>query len=180
MKRLALFLIGLSLASSSVPAESPSRLAAFQWLIGDWVGVGQGEPGTSATERHVEAFLDGRYLHVRGRSVYPKQEGNPNGEIHQQLDLWSHDLSRDVLVLRQFDNLGFVSTYVLDKAASSSERLVLVAEHLENVPRGWRARYTYRLKPPNEYHEMLELDSNGRGFEPYVSNRFLRVEPSVQ
>lgn len=65
---------------------------------------------------------------------------------------------------------------MLDKAASSNERLVLVAEHLENIPPGWRARYTYTFKPPDEYHEMLELDANGKGFERYVSNRFLRVE----
>ena len=176
MKRLAFAVFGLLLMSSSIPAEPPSRLAPLQWLIGDWVGVGQGEPGTSATERHVEAFLEGRYLRVSGRSVYPKQDSNPNGEIHSEMDVWSHDRSRDVLVLRQFDSLGFVTTYVLDKTASSNERLVLVAEQLENIPPGWRARYTYTFKPPNEYHELLELDANGKGFEPYVSNRFLRVE----
>jgi hypothetical protein len=177
VKRVAFALCGLLLMSSSIPAEPPSRLAPLQWLIGDWAGVGQGEPGTSATERHVDAFIEGRYLRVSGRSVYPKQESNPNGEIHVQMDIWSHDRSRDVLVVRQFDSLGFVSTYVLDKEASSNERLVLVAEHLENIPSGWRARYTYTFKPPNEYHEMLELDANGKGFEPYVSNQFLRVEP---
>lgn len=180
MKRLAAAMFGLLLSSSSFPAEPLSGLAAYQWLIGDWAGVGQGEPGTSATERHVESFLDGRYLRIRGRSVYPKQESNPNGEIHEQMEVWSFDSSRDVLAIRQFDNLGFVTTYVLDKAASSNERLVLIAEHLENVPRGWRARYTYTFNPPNEYHEVLELDPNGEGFEPYVSNRFLRVEVSAQ
>ena len=78
-------------------------------------------------------------------------------------------------MLRQFDNLGFVSTYVLDKTASTNERLVLVAEHLENVPSGWRARYTYTFLPPNEYHEVLELAMKGKDFEPYVANNFLRV-----
>ena len=176
MKRIAIALCGLLYANLTVAAEPASRLDALQWLVGDWAGVGQGEPGTSATTRHVEAFLEGRYLRISGRSVYPKQDGNPKGEVHLEMDVWSYDRARDVLMLRQFDNLGFVTTYALDKAASTSERLVLVAEHLENIPSGWRARYTYTFKPPNEYHEMLELDMGGKGFQPYVTNRFLRVD----
>ena len=175
MKGLYFATLGLFLGGAAVPADSPSRLVALQWLIGDWAGVGHGEPGTSATERYVESFLDGRYLRVRGRSVYPKQEGNPRGEVHEEMDVWSYDAARDALILRQFDNLGFVSTYVQDKAASTNERLVLVAEQLENVPSGWRARYTYTFVPPNEYHEVLELAMKDKDFEPYVSNNFLRV-----
>ncbi|MGH8284785.1 MAG: hypothetical protein ACRETT_03355 [Steroidobacteraceae bacterium] len=175
MVRVLSGMVAMLLATSSGVAQPPVRLGALQWLAGDWRGVGEGEPGTSASERHAEVFLGGRYLRIAGRSVYPKQERNPNGEIHAQLDMWSYDNARDALVLRQFDNLGFVSTYVLDKTASSNDRLVLVAEHLENVPRGWRARYTFTFKPPNEYHETLELDADGKGFKPYVSNRFLRV-----
>jgi hypothetical protein len=68
-----------------------------------------------------------------------------------------------------------VTTYVLDESASSDARLVLVAEHLENVPRGWRARYVYTFEPPDAYQETLELDANGKGFKPYVTSRFLRA-----
>lgn len=156
-------------------AEPVADLKELQWLIGDWRGLGEGEPGRSASERHAELALDGHFVSVQGRSVYPKQDRNPNGEVHGEIDLWSYDRSRKTLVLRQFDTLGFVGTYVLDKAASSANKWVLVAESLENVPQGWRARYTYTLKAPNEYHEMLELDADGKGFTPYLSNRFLKV-----
>ena len=35
------------------------------------------------------------------------------------------------------------------------------------------------LLPPseNEDHEVLELDTDGKGFKPYVTNRFLKVAP---
>ena len=107
--------------------------------------------------------------------MYPKQEKNPKGEIHAQLDLWSYDEARGSIVLRQFDTLGFVGTYVLDKTASGPDHWVLVAESLENVPKGWKARYMFTRKSDDEYHETLELDSDGKGFQPYVTNRFLRV-----
>jgi hypothetical protein len=50
-----------------------------------------------------------------------------------------------------------------------------VAESLENVPKGWKARYMVTRKSADEYHERLELDPDGKGFKPYVTNRFLKV-----
>jgi hypothetical protein len=166
----------LMLAASAGSAEPAAGLAEFNWLVGDWAGLGEGEPGKSATERHIAPMLDGKFLRVEGRSVYPRQEGNPKGDVHAELGVWSFDRARKSIVLREFDTLGFVGTYVLDRKASEANRWVLVAEHLENVPSGWRARYIYTFVAPNEYHEVLELDSDGKGFKPYVGNRFLKVE----
>ena len=59
----------------------------------------------------------------------------------------------------------------------AKDRWVLVAESLENVPRGWKARYVFTRKSDDEYHEMLELDPDGKGFQPYVTNRLLRLPP---
>ena len=162
---------------AGVQAAEPKAdgLAELRWLAGEWRGVGQGDPGTSGSERHIDSYLDGKYIRSQGRSVYPKQEKNPKGEVHAELDLWSFDKARGSIVFRQFDALGFVGTYVIDKAASGPDRWVLVAESLENVPKGWKARYVFTRKSDDEYHEMLELDPDGKGFQPYVTNRFLRV-----
>jgi hypothetical protein len=165
-----------ALLLTSVPAfatESPD-LTGLSWLVGDWRGAGEGEPGKSTSERHVERVLDGKFVRVNG-SVYPKQEKNPNGETHAEMDMWGFDRARKLLTLRQFDTLGFVSTYVFDVTSSTDTRWVLIAETLENVPQGWRARYVYTLKSPLEYEEALELDVDGAGFKPYVTNRFTKV-----
>ena len=177
--RLVLAMLSLILAfapSGAAAAQAPvDRLAAISWLVGDWAGVGEGRPGTSAGARHGERIQNGRFIRVEARSVYPPQEGNRTGEIHTSLDLWSFDRRRNLLVMRQFNSLGFVLTYVQDRAASTDTRLVLVSEHLENVPARWRARYTYERVSPGEYHELFELDS-GTGYERYVFNRFLRLD----
>jgi hypothetical protein len=176
MRRLLLtaFLIllapGLSAAEPMVDGLAPLR-----WMVGEWRGVGQGDPGISGSERRVDSYLEGKYIRAQGRSVYPKQEKNPKGEVHAELDLWSFDKARSVIVLRQFDTLGFVCTYVLDKAASTADRWVLTAESLENVPSGWKARYIITRKSDDEYHEQLELDPDGKGYKPYVMNRFLKI-----
>ncbi len=175
--KIALFLVLAAAVASAVADEpKPDPLAKMHWLQGDWAGVGEGEPGTSASERHIECALRCRYLRVDARSVYPKQEKNAKGEIHRSMDMWSFDRKRDKLVLRTFDSLGFTTTYVQDVLSSSDTKLVLLAEHLENVPSGWQARYTYTFVPPDEYHELFELDPGGKGFQTYVLNRFLRVD----
>jgi hypothetical protein len=168
--------VGLAFSTGLAAAEAETDpLEDLGWLVGNWVGVGEGEPGRSASERRVACVLACRYLRFDGRSVYPRQDKNPKGETHLQIDMWSFDRRRQKLVLRTFDNLGFVTTYVQDDAGGAQGKLVLVAEHLENVPAGWKARYTYTFVPPDEYRELFELDPNGKGYQPYTSNRFLRV-----
>jgi hypothetical protein len=170
--RIVFFVLSLAFVSGGAAAAD---LQDFQWLVGDWKGTGEGDPGTSSSERHISTFLDGKYLRVEGRSVYEKQPKNPEGDIHTELGVWSYDRARKVVVLREFDSLGFVSTYVLDSAGSTGDSWVLVAESLENVPRGWKARYRYTRVGADEYMESLELDADGKGFKPYVTNRFLRM-----
>jgi hypothetical protein len=180
MNAIASLTLALLVASKPLLAADehakPDPLARVKWLSGHWVGTGEGEPGASAAQRDIECVLGCRYLRVDGRSVYPKQQKNPKGEVHTAMDMWSFDRKRERLVLRTFDNLGFVTTYVEDPAASREGTLVLVAEHLENVPAGWKARYTYTFVPPDEFRELFELDPSGKGFQPYTSNRFMRVE----
>jgi hypothetical protein len=165
----------VALAGPVLAQESKGDpLAAVSALAGDWTGVGEGDPGTSAAWRHGERLHDGQYIRVEGRSVYPRQEKNKTGEVHTQTDNWSYDKARHRLILRQFDNLGFVSTYVEEPAASRPGHLVLTSESIENVPAGWKARYTYDFLGPDEYQERFELDPDGKGFQPYTFNRFLR------
>jgi hypothetical protein len=180
MRSMMLSVCALLCTVASFAAESvKDGLADLRWMEGEWRGIGEGDPGTSGSERNVDSYLGNKYIRATGRSVYPKQDKNPKGEVHSQLNLWSFDRARGAIVMREFDTLGFVCTYVLDKAASAPDRWVLVGESLENVPKGWKARYVVTRKSDDEYHEMLELDPDGKGFKAYVTNRFLKVPPSV-
>ena len=172
-----IFLFGLVPISAASAQQRADQLAAISWLVGEWTGVGVGQPGTSATVRHNQRIHNDRFIKVEARSDYPPRGANTIGEVHTSTDVWSFDRRRGLLVMRQFDSLGFAMTYVQDAAASTNGRIVLVSEQLENVPAGWRARYTYEHPASNEYRELFELDS-GNGYERYVSNSFRRTEPS--
>lgn len=168
----ALVLMALPAAARDA---TPAGLAPIARIVGDWTGASEGEPGTATTTRHAVLAHDDHFIFVEGRSDYPKQEKNKSGEIHTQLDVWSYDKRRKLIVLREFDSLGFVSTYVQDAAASTDGRLVLVSEHLENVPPTLRARYTFKFEGTDAYHELFELDEDGKGFQTYVSGRYQRA-----
>lgn len=172
-----LLVVAVALSPLCASAQTSDPLAQVAPLIGDWTGVGQGQPGTSAATRHTIRIQNGRFVMVEGRSVYPRQEANKTGETHTSLDVWSFDKARGLIMLRQFDSLGFVSTYAQDKAASRAGHIVLVSESLENVPAGWKARYTYDLVAADEYREDFELNPDGKGFKTYVLGRYLRDRP---
>lgn len=174
LRALTFAVLLLGPAPSLAQQTRTDGLAPVAQLVGDWTGVGEGQPGTSAATRHAVRVHDGRYIRIEGRSVYPKQEKNKSGEVHTSTDVWSYDRARKLIVLRQFDNLGFVSTYVQDVAASRDGHVVLVSEHIENVPTGWKARYTYDFVSAEDYREHFELDPDGKGFRTYVLGRYLR------
>ena len=173
-RSILVFCSVLLASSPALAAAAEDGLAPMSPLVGDWTGVSEGDPGRAATTRHAERAQNDHFIMIQGRSVYPKQEKNKKGEIHTQLDVWSYDKQRKLIMLRQFDSLGFASTYAQDGAASTKGRIVLVSEHLENVPSDWKARYTYEFRGTDEYHEFFELDPDGKGFQPYVSGNFLR------
>jgi hypothetical protein len=150
------------------------HLAPIAVLDGRWSGTTEGRPGKGTVAREYERILGSRFVQVRNRSTYPPQEGNPKGEVHEDLGVFSFDSARKRIVLRQFHTEGFVNQYVLD-AASTPERLVLTTEAIENIPAGWRARETYVVATPDHLEEIFELAEPGKAFEVYSRNRLTRV-----
>jgi len=76
--------------------------------------------------------------------VYPQQEKNPKGEVHEDLGL-SYDGKRKKFVLRQFHVEGFVNEYVEQEITADGKTLRFVTERIENIPDGWRGRETYKI-----------------------------------
>jgi hypothetical protein len=168
----------LMFTSSSIPADGPSPKATpfdrLRVLLGSWIGEGHGVPGTSAVEREYQWILDGRFIEAHNRSIYPPQQKNAKGEVHEHRDYFSWDRHRRRFVLRQFHVEGFVNQYVADSTVATSDSLVFTSEAIENIPPGFRARETYRLLGPDEFIERFELAEPGGAFELYSETRLRR------
>jgi hypothetical protein len=161
-------------ADGHAQSVAADPFAPIAFMIGQWEGSSEGQPGKATVRREYSRALNNRFVRVRNRSEYPVQEKNPKGEIHEDEGLFSVDLARKRLVLRQFHVEGFVNQYAQDPE-SSSQRIVFTTEAIENIPAGWRARETYVVHGPDEFEEIFELAEAGKPFELYSRARLKRV-----
>lgn len=171
---------GLLFTCATVPASVQQARQAdpfepLAFLVGNWKGTSEGQPGRATVTREYSRTLNGRFLRVRNRSEYPVQEKNPKGEIHKDEGFFSFDRTRQRLVFRQFHVEGFVNQYVQDLEAPE-ERLVFTTESIENIPPGWRARETYIVHGPDEFEEVFELAAPDEPFTLYSRARLSRVK----
>jgi hypothetical protein len=146
----------------------------FRFFVGKWQGTAAGKAGLGKVEREYRFVLNDRFLEVRNRSVYPAQQKNPKGEVHEDIGLISQDNQRKKAVLRQFHVEGFVNQYALETASQDGKWLVFVSEAIENIPPGWRAREAYSILGPDEFVEEFALAEPGKNFELYTKNHFKR------
>jgi hypothetical protein len=159
----------LALAGQFSPSDAWVNM---RFLVGNWEGTSTGEPGNGKATRTYEFVLGNKFLLVRNKSTYPPQEKNPKGEVHEDWGMVSYDSARKKLVFRQFHGEGFVNQYI-DQSQSRQE-IIFASEVIENLPRGYRARETYRILNADEFVERFELAQPGRDFETYSETRFRR------
>ncbi len=167
-------LLGVSGLAGASQAPTASRLSAVQPFVGKWQGTSEGQPGTGTLTRDYRMVLGDRFVEETNRSVYPPQEKNPKGEIHEHRSFFSFDNARKTVVFRQFHQEGFVNQYVLEPTTKPGV-LVFVSEALENIPRGYRARETYTLINPDEIEEVFEIAEPGKDFVLYSKAQLKRV-----
>ncbi|HJU73064.1 MAG TPA: hypothetical protein VJ717_04905 [Gemmatimonadaceae bacterium] len=158
---------------SALGAQQADPWTPIRFLEGAWRGTSEGEPGKGAVERSYTFVLKQRFIHEKNVSTYPAQ-GNKPSEVHEHWSFFSHDRKRDVLVLRQFHQEGFVNEFVMTKSASTPTRLVFESETLENLGR-WRARETYEVISNDEFIETFEIGAPGKPLHVYSKNHFKRV-----
>jgi hypothetical protein len=169
--------LGLLMLAGATEAPTPaaqSPWSPIQFMVGEWSGESDGQPGTGTVKRTYRFVLADRFLHEQNVSTYPPQPKNAKGEVHEHWSLFSHDRARHLLVLRQFHQEGFVNQYAM-LPGSSSGSVVFESEALENVPASWKARETYEVVSPDEFIETFELSEGGKPYEVYSKARFKRV-----
>ena len=120
--------------------------------------------------------LNDQYIQIVSRSVYPPQEKNPEGEVHDELGLISFDRGRQQYILREFHVEGYVNQYVLVESDPENGRFVFETEAMENMPEGWRARTTYEFEGEDQFREIFDLARPGEEWANFVTTQFARKD----
>lgn len=166
--------LALAGAAGASQSTTASNLATVLPLVGAWQGTSEGQPGSGTLTREYRLVLGDRFIEEINRSVYPPQERNPKGEVHEHRSFFSFDRAKKTVIFRQFHGEGFVNQYAL-QPASKPGVLVFVTEAIENIPAGYQARETYTFIGPDEMEEVFEIAEPGKEFAVYSKARLKRV-----
>ena len=148
----------------------------FKHFIGTWTGTGEGVDGKGTYERSYQFALNKKYIELKNKTVYAPTRENPKGYVHEDFGVISYDKMRKTFVFRQFHIEGFVNQYVLESISGDGKTIIFVTESIENIPKGWRCRETYKLNEANELSEAFEMAEPDKNFEPYSSASFKRLK----
>ena len=156
--------------------QTVSKWQPFEKLIGKWQGTGEGKFGSSTLEREYFYIMDSTFLMAKGKSVYEKQRKNPEGEMHENWDIFSYDKGRSKYVFRQFHAEDIVNTYSADSLKIDKGVLEFKSEFIENFAADWKAMEVYKFIGDDEFVEIFYLAAPGKQYKEYVRNSFERIE----
>jgi len=143
---------------------------SLNFLEGKWEGHGQG----STVTQEYQFILNKKFLQMKTKAVFEPSEERPEGEIHEDMGLFSFDQSRKTFVLRGFYVEGFVNTYILDNISDNGKTLTFVTEHIENAPPGTKAKLIFKVINPDELEQSFHVAWPEREFNCYSLNRLKR------
>lgn len=147
-------------------------LERLDYFLGSWDGHETGKAGVGTGSRTYELLL-GRYVMCRNRSEFAPQEANPDGEVHEDLVIYSYDEGRTTIVGRAFHKEGFVIEYRLEKGPNQ-DVLVFDSTAVENGPPGLGARLTLHIEGSDAFEEVFELGQTDGPYEEYLRNHWTR------
>jgi hypothetical protein len=174
MRKLFLLLCMIPSVLFAQTSKKDSIWLPLKPFIGTWAGEGGGEPGKGTYERTYQFILNKNFIEIKNKSTYLPTDKNPKGEVHEDIGYFSYDKSIKKFKLRQFHIESFVNEFVLDSISADKKTLVFVTVAIENIPKGYRAKETYRLVSDNEIEETFELAEPGKEYEVYSRVKLLK------
>jgi hypothetical protein len=176
MKQLVIIFLLLPYFSFAQPNKKDSLWLTLKPFIVTWAGEGGGEPGTGHYERTYQFILNKNFIEIKNKSTYPPSANNTKGEVHEDIGYFSYDKARKKFKLRQFHIEAFVNTFVLDSISADKKTIVFISEDIENIPKGYRAKETYRLISETEIEETFEIAEPGKDFAVYTKVKLIRLK----
>jgi len=146
-------------------------LDRLQFLVGEWLGDGSGQPGQGTGGFSMRFELGGKVLIRRNRADYPATPERP-AFSHEDLMVTYLDTERDGLRAVYWDNEGHVIHYAV--TAPAEERAEFVSDAAAPGP---RYRLTYVKTAANLLSITFEIAPPGRpdAFKTYIQAKARRA-----
>lgn len=165
---ILILLSGIALAANSQQPAKNKTQQKWQYLEGDWVGEGSGNPGEGNGYFSFSEDLDGKIIVRRSHVEYPPSNGKP-GSIHDDLMIIypGNPGSPDKAIY--FDNEGHIINYSAS-FGDGGKQMVFLSEKFENAP---RFRLIYIPVDQDNVNVKFEIAPPGKAdvFKTYVEGK---------
>lgn len=136
----------------------------WNWLTGEWIGEGSGQPGSGGGTFTFKTDLDQHVLIRKSHSEYPATADKPK-VIHDDLMVVYPDFSGIPSKAIYFDNEGHTINYSI---TYSDKTIVLTSARIPNVP---VFRLTYSLIDTETVNTKFEMSQDGEKFFTYIEGK---------
>lgn len=160
-----LLMLALLLGANCVTAEDWGPL---QFLVGTWVGEGDGQPGHGSGSFTFAPDLQGRILVRRNFAEYPAAAGKPAFR-HEDLMIVHREAGSKSYKAVYYDNEGHVIHYAVRPVEGG---VVMIS-----AGEGVRYRLTYTRQTGERILTKFEIAPPGKDFATYVE-AIVRRQPS--
>lgn|GEM_PF-965780 len=144
------------------------KWSKWSWLMGEWVGDGEGQPGKGSGKFTFKPGLNDNVLERKSISSYPAANGRP-AMVHEDLMIVYRDVTNNADKAIYFDNENHVINYVVQ---STENTIVFTSEKLDGKP---VFRLTYKLIEAGKISIKFEMSLDGINFRTYVEGTCTRL-----
>lgn len=156
-----------------VAAQTGDKVDVWQplkFLEGKW----EARNKSSIVTQEYQFILNSKYLQMKTRAVFEPTEKNPEGEVHEDMGIFSYDHSRKKFILRGFYVEGFVNQYVLEDIPEDGKSYTFITEKIENAPPGTQAKLIFRVIDKDEVEQSFYVAWPGKEYNCYSINTLKR------
>jgi hypothetical protein len=142
-------------------------LERFNWLKGEWVGEGSGQPGQGQGSFTFRFDLDKNILIRESHTEFPVSSDRPASLHDDIMVIYPVDKNASVKAI-YFDNEKHIINYSL---SFSDKSIVFTSEKTENVP---IFRLSYTPLEEGKLNTLFEMSQDGEHFIKYIEGKSIR------
>ncbi len=141
----------------------------WNWLMGEWIGEGGGQPGQGGGTFSFSYDLDKNIIVRKSHSEYPATDNKPK-IIHDDLMIVYFDAGDSSSKAIYFDNEGHIINY---SVAYTDKSITLTSLKASNSP---FFRLTYDLLENEKINTKFEISRDGVKFMTYVEGKSRKIK----
>jgi hypothetical protein len=168
MKFKIFLLLAMLCSTLFCSGQNIPSVIKWDWLLGEWVGEGSGQPGQGGGKFTFSAGLDGKIIMRNGHTEFPAAAGKPES-VHNDLMIIYLDPTDRKDRAAYFDNEGHTIFYSVNY---SENEIVLTGDKIPDSP---VFRLIYTKLDSVTVNTRFEMSMDGNRFVPYIEGKSRKV-----